>query len=280
MGNLVLSMIAIAVISASAIQIFVKNSETKNSKIQTAGALKYEKAIKTTGSSYANLDVKDNMVFITKNTRDKVILNKISKAVNDLIKTNPNATDFSCEKLASTGDVSKKECNAVRNKKYAVILPSNKAVENNTNSLVKKINNNDTINKVVVSEVSSALAPNAKAERTYVENIKTDKKTISTSADMAKAKRIVRVEKVINKAQQQQVAMVSIPMITTQTSSESREDRHEVGSVANVMKTQMSSFINNMQNRLSFIKSDNDTSKSKKTTKDTEKDNSLLGFFK
>lgn len=278
MGNLVLSIVAIAAISVAAIQIAVKDSQVKNGKMQTKSVLKYEKAIKTTGSSYANLGVKGNMVFITNNTRDKVILNKISKAVNDLIKSHPNATDFSCSTLASTGDVSESECNEVKNKKYAVILPSNKAVTNNTNSLVKKINTNNTINKVAVSEISSSLAPNAKAEKTYVTDIKDNKKAISASADVAKAIKITKVEKTINKTT---TAIASMPMrVTTPiASSKSREDRHEVGSVASVMKTQMSSLMDNMQNRLSSIKSD-DTSKSRKTTKDTEKDNSLFGFFK
>ena len=279
MGNLVLSVVAIAAISVAAIQIAVKDSQVKNGKMQTKSVLKYEKAIKTTGSSYANLGVKGNMVFITNNTRDKVILNKISKAVNDLIKSHPNATDFSCSTLASTGDVSESECNEVKNKKYAVILPSNKAVTNNTNSLVKKINtDNNTVNKVIVSEVSSSLAPNAKAEKTYVTDIKDNKKAISASADVAKAVKITKVEKTMIKTT---TAIASMPMrfTTPIASSKSREDRHEVGSVASVMKAHMSSLMDNMRSKLSSIKSD-DTLKSRKTTKDTEKDNSLFGFFK
>ena len=195
MGNLALSIVAVAVLVGGYLSIQNKDIKAKNVLIQTKSALNYEKYIKKENStSYAKLNVKPSMLFITNNVNEKILLNKLSNAIKILIKKNPNRNNFTCKELASTDKISYSECERIYNKKFTAIIPTNTAVENEIENNIGALKNKVT-DKIVLSAVTDEISPNIKTKKELAHLVATeDIKTIQNP--VAKE---VKIEKVIKK---------------------------------------------------------------------------------
>ena len=170
MGNLALSIIAAAVLVGGYVAIQSKDIKAKNTLIQTKSALAYENSIKKENTTdYAKLNVKPSMLFITDNTNEKILLGKLSDAVEKLVKINPNKNNFNCNELASTGKITYSECEKIYSKKFTVITPTNTAVENSITTDINALKGDKTQNKIIISTVASEIAPNSKTEKEIVQ---------------------------------------------------------------------------------------------------------------
>jgi len=164
-GNITLSIAAAAAVIAVVIGIEAKNAEISSQIRQTDKAVQYEKAEGVLGTnSYAKLDVKPAMLFVTNTSRDKILLNKLSDAVETVVKQNPNIQNINCSTLARTGKITYGECESIINKQFPVIIPSNPNVEDSIASNIKSNaeKNNMEIVKAIVIEKTAVVPPKAK----------------------------------------------------------------------------------------------------------------------
>ena len=193
-GNLALSIAVIAVITASVISITNKYTQTQTQKLQTKQALTYEKKkqlLKT--ANYAKLDVKPSTLFIADTDRDKILLKKLEKAVSKVITKNPNANDFSCDTLAQTGEITLQQCEKIKNKQLAVIIPSNNGVEESVNNNIETIKNNEK--KVIAPVVANTIAVDANQTKEIVINSDKQKTFETPQNQIVKTDRVVELEK-------------------------------------------------------------------------------------
>ena len=195
MGNLALSIVAAAVLIGGYAAIQSKDIKAKNVLIQTKSALTYEKSIKKEDTTnYAKFNVKPSMLFVTNNTKDKILLNKLSNAIEKLVTKNPTKDNFTCNELASTGKITYSECQKIYNKKFATIIPTNTAVENSIATDVNTLNANKTKNKIIISAVTNEIAPNSKVEKELVQLVQTQKtkRLQNPAAQEAKMEKTIR----------------------------------------------------------------------------------------
>jgi len=204
MGKLALSVATIAILAVAAISIKNKHDEIANTNKQVETALQYETKQKTLQSdSYERLNVKPELLFITKTQRDKDLMTKLRKAVEEEVIKNPAEENFSCSTLASTGKITLKECKYLQKKQFNVILPTNLAVEQSTandikaNALNNDKNNSSLQKQIIVSKVANTIAPvkNSVVSRQYMKDIEHNKSVISVSNDMLEADRHIKREK-------------------------------------------------------------------------------------
>jgi len=175
-GNLALSIAA-----AAAIVIMINNIESKHQQLnsqvqQTKKAIQYEKAEGVLNTdSYAKLNVKPHVLFVTDRDEDKVLLAKLSRAVNKVVKQNSDVKDISCDMLANTGEITLNECNKIKDKQFTVLIPSNPianniavTISNNTSDDEESDTNRET-KQIVKAVALNAIMPNPTYQKKMLE---------------------------------------------------------------------------------------------------------------
>jgi len=206
-GKIALSIAAIGVLAISAIAVKNKHDEIENTKKQVKVVLQYETKQKNLHTdSYADLKVKPETLFITQSQKDKDLLKKMRKAVAKEVITHPSNETFSCNTLASTGEITLSECNYLQSKKFDVILPTNTAVEETAKTNINSIDNNDsnhhTVTQVVTATVANHIAPasNSEVSSDYSRKLQQKDSVASITHNNVKAEKTVKEEKKISKA--------------------------------------------------------------------------------
>ncbi len=202
MGNLVLSVAAVAVIAAIYINISDKKESIDSQISQTKKALAYEtNEHKINSTSYAKLNVKPSMLFVTNNTQNKELLEKLAKAVTAEIQSNPNAQSFSCSTLAQTGDITLKECEYIQSKHFTTVLPSNQAINTNTQSYLQSNASNpkqqQTL-KIATAVTVNKIAPTQNKAMAIINNASLNKKALNVlnpKNDLISSKKIIHLKK-------------------------------------------------------------------------------------
>ena len=202
MGNLVLSVAAIAAIAVIYVNINNKKESINSQISQTKKALAYEtNEHKINSTSYAKLNVKPSMLFVTNNTQNKEILGKLAKAVTAEIQSNPNAQNFSCSALAQTGDITLKECEYIQSKHFTTVLPSNQAVNTNTQNYLQNNASNpkqqQTL-KIATGIMVNKIAPTQNNAMAIINNASSSKKALhvlNPKNDLISTKKIMYLKK-------------------------------------------------------------------------------------
>jgi hypothetical protein len=174
-------------------------SKVKEKDMQIKQALKYEKnEMKHVTTSYADVNLKPDMIIIADNRQEKDLLRKLRQAVEVALKNNPNH-NLTCNDLANTGKITLNECRKVAYKKNLAIVPTNPQVEESIDRDLNEsvINNEDdgVVTKLTISQVAETVAPtsyNAKIDKNnhhysdITKNLVKAKKIANVNVEMQK----------------------------------------------------------------------------------------------